>query len=109
MTLLVLLAGSSSALYANLLFIGVMLGVFYFMILRPQSQRQAEQKSFLTNLQRGQNVVTIGGLHGKITKIDGNIIQLLVDTKTYLNVERDAISIEWSKKAGSSTTPTVSE
>jgi len=68
--------------------------VFYFFIIRPQSKRQKEQMQFLDNLEKGAEVVTTSGIYGKISKIEEDIITLQVDTKTFIRVTRSAISKE---------------
>ncbi len=68
--------------------------VFYFFILRPQSQRMKAQRNFVDNLAKGKEVVTSGGIYGRISKIEGNIVTLQVDTKTYLRVAISSISQE---------------
>lgn len=68
--------------------------VFYFFILRPQSQKQKKQDNFLESLAKGKEVVTSSGILGKITKIDDSIITLEVGNKSYIRVTKGAISRE---------------
>lgn len=75
----------------NLLMPLMILVVFYFFIIRPQINRQKEQQKFVDNLKEGQEVVTQGGMIGKITKIDGNVVRLLVDEKTFIRVLKSSI------------------
>jgi preprotein translocase subunit YajC len=75
----------------NLLMPLMILVVFYFFIIRPQINRQKEQQKFVDNLKEGQEVVTQGGMLGKITKIDGNVVRLLVDEKTFVRVLKSSI------------------
>lgn len=56
--------------------------IFYFMVFRPQSKRQKEQRNLLSNLAKGDEILTSGGLIGKITKVsaeDENIVIALND------------------------------
>lgn len=56
--------------------------IFYFMVFRPQSKRQKEQRNLLSNLSKGDEILTSGGLIGKITKVsteDENIVIALND------------------------------
>ena len=66
--------------------------VFYFFILRPQSQKQKKQDQFLNDLEKGMDVVTTSGILGKITKIEDSIITLEVGNKSYIRVTKGAIS-----------------
>ena len=56
--------------------------IFYFMVVRPQSKRQKEQRNLLSSLSKGDEILTSGGLIGKITKVsaeDENIVIALND------------------------------
>jgi preprotein translocase subunit YajC len=59
--------------FAPLLFIFV---IFWFLVFRPQQQRMKEQKSRIEAAKKGDSVVTGGGLIGKITKVDGDIVEV---------------------------------
>ncbi|MBW7847971.1 MAG: preprotein translocase subunit YajC [Bacteroidales bacterium] len=65
--------------------------VFYFFFIRPQMKKAKEQKKFREALQKGDKVVTIGGIHGKIAGIKDNTVILEVDTDTKIEVEKSAI------------------
>jgi len=65
--------------------------LFYFFLIRPQSKRQKEQKQMVAELQKGEEVLTSGGILGKITKLDDNFIQLEVNKEQTLTVQRAAI------------------
>ncbi|MEL6142522.1 MAG: preprotein translocase subunit YajC [Bacteroidota bacterium] len=89
---LILQAGGAGA--TNMLFFLAMIGIFFFMILLPQRKRSREQKSFMASLEKGMQVVTSSGILGRINKIDEQIVTLEVDTKTFIQVTRNAISKE---------------
>jgi len=72
--------------------------VMYFFMIRPQQKKQSEQKKFLQELKKGDSVVTIGGLHGKIYEIEELTLMLEVDRGMRLKFDRSAISMEASKK-----------
>jgi len=78
----------------NMLFFLAMIGIFFFMIILPQRRRSREQKKFMGELEKGQEVVTSSGILGRINKIDDQVITLEVDNKTYLRITRNAISKE---------------
>ncbi|GAA4470673.1 preprotein translocase subunit YajC [Nibrella saemangeumensis] len=88
---------TTSMIYNVLLWVGI-IGVFYFFMIRPQQKKQKEQKSFIENLKKGDSVVTIGGLHGRIAAMEGNTITLEVDRGVKLTFEKTAISREASTK-----------
>lgn len=68
--------------------------VFYFFFIRPQTKKQKAQAGFIHELQKGDEVVTGSGIIGKINKIEGNVVHLQVDQKTYIKVFKNAISNE---------------
>ncbi|MCB0503147.1 MAG: preprotein translocase subunit YajC [Bacteroidetes bacterium] len=78
-----------------------MLAVFYFFMIRPQQKKQNEQKKFLADLTKGQKVVTMGGIHGKIVSVnpDGTTLLLEVAEGTKIKIDRSVISMEYSALA----------
>jgi len=82
----------------NLIFIGGILLVFYFFMIRPQQKKQKDQKKFIGAIKKGDTVVTLGGLHGKITSMDDNTVTLEVDRGARIKMEKSSISLEASKQ-----------
>ncbi|ANI88816.1 preprotein translocase subunit YajC [Arachidicoccus ginsenosidimutans] len=72
--------------------------VFYFFLMRPQQKKAKDQKNFINNLQKGDKIVTIAGVHGTVNKIneDGTTIQLETSPGSYVKLEKSAISLEWT-------------
>jgi preprotein translocase subunit YajC len=70
----------------------LMFGVFYFMLIRPQQKKQREQQDWLKALKIGDEVVTSGGLIGKITGITDHTVTLQVQEKVRLKVLRSHIA-----------------
>lgn len=82
---------------ANLLILGGMIIVFYFFLIRPQQKKAKDAKKFQENIQKGDKIVTIAGIHGTINKVnDDGTISLEINPGSYLKIEKSAISIEWS-------------
>ena len=76
-----------------------MLLVFYFFIMRPQQKRSQDQRTFLAKLKKGDHIVTIGGIHGKVHSVSEQTITLEIDGKgTKLTVARGAISWDATQK-----------
>ncbi|MEG2892795.1 MAG: preprotein translocase subunit YajC [Clostridium sp.] len=61
----------------NLIFLVLMFAVFYFMIIRPQKKKQKQYQEMLSALKVGDKIVTIGGIHGKIVKIEDDKVAIL--------------------------------
>ncbi|MFM8963050.1 MAG: preprotein translocase subunit YajC [Sphingomonadales bacterium] len=75
----------------QLVMIILMIGVFYFFIIRPQMKKQKELKKFREGLKAGDKIVTIGGIHGKILEISENTV-LIQSEGTKLRIEKAAVS-----------------
>ncbi|MEO6916832.1 MAG: preprotein translocase subunit YajC [Chitinophagaceae bacterium] len=81
----------------SLFLLGGMIVVFYFFLIRPQQKKAKDAKKFQENIQRGDKIVTIAGIHGTINKVnDDGTISLEINPGSYLKIEKSAISIEWS-------------
>jgi len=66
--------------------------VFYFFIIRPQKKKEDERKKMIEAVQKGNRVITIGGLHGTVTQVDETSVLVQVDNNTKLRVEKSALS-----------------
>lgn len=91
-TSLILLQSGAGTL--NFIFLGAMLLIFWLFLIRPQAKKQREQRTFMEGLKVEDEVVTNGGILGKIYKIESDIITLEVSNKTYLRVTKNVISKE---------------
>jgi preprotein translocase subunit YajC len=91
-------SSGGTAVYGQLILIGGILIVFYFFMILPQQRKQKAQQQFREALKVGDEVVTIGGLHGKIHQIEANTIVLLVDKTTKLVFDKNAISVEATQR-----------
>ena len=85
-------AGASMG--SSLLMFALIIVVFYFFMLRPQQQKQKKAQQFRDSLKVGQNIVTIGGIHGKILTIDEKTVLIQSEGQTKIRLERIAISID---------------
>ncbi|HEY8400742.1 MAG TPA: preprotein translocase subunit YajC [Cytophagaceae bacterium] len=85
--------------YQMLIMFGLIILVFYFFMIRPQQKKAKEQKAFRDAIKKGDSVVTIGGLHGKVSSVESDdTIIIEVDKGIKLKFEKSAISLEASKK-----------
>nr|WP_246065609.1 preprotein translocase subunit YajC [Hydrocarboniclastica marina] len=66
--------------------------IFYFLIWRPQSKRAKEHKNLVTSLDKGDEVVTGGGLTGKITKVTDDFIVLQIADNVEVKVQKSAVA-----------------
>ena len=65
--------------------------IFYFMLIRPQSKRAKEHKSMVEAMQKGDEIVTTGGIVGKITKVGESFITIKVSENVEINVQKHAV------------------
>ncbi|MBL0882142.1 MAG: preprotein translocase subunit YajC [Sediminibacterium sp.] len=81
----------------QLVMMGAIILVFWLFMIRPQAKKAKEQKKFVDNMQKGDKIVTIAGIHGVINKInEDGTIQLEVSPGSYLKIEKSSVSMEWS-------------
>ena len=97
--------GSGSGMQGfQFIFLGLMIVVFWIFFIRPQSKRAKNQKNFIQNLQKGDKVVTIAGIHGTINKVnEDGTMHLEISPGSYIKIEKSAISMDWTaalNKAG---------
>jgi preprotein translocase subunit YajC len=79
------------------IFFGLMILVFWLFFIRPQAKKQKQQKTFLENLQKGEKVVTIAGIHGTVNKVnEDGTLNLEINPGSYIKIEKSAISMEWT-------------
>ena len=93
--------GGGGGLVSTLIMFGAIFLIFYFMIIRPQQKRAKERNKMLSNLEKGDKVVTSGGLHGIIAGIDEKTVLLQVSDSVKVKLERSAISTILSTKESS--------
>lgn len=84
-------------LISTIVMFGAIFAIFYFMVMRPQQKRAKEREKMLANVQKGDKVVTSGGLHGTVAGMEDNIIILQVGDNVKLKFEKAAITTVLSK------------
>ncbi len=67
-------------------------GIFYFLLIRPQQKKQKQHQEFINNLQKGTEVVTSGGIIGRITGITDDVVTLEIADKVRIKVVRNQIA-----------------
>lgn len=86
--------GSGIATFLPLILIVV---IFYFFMMRPQMKKAKETRKFHTNLEKGQRVITIGGIHGKIEEIKDSTVIISVEGGVRLKMEKRALTPDSSQ------------
>ena len=77
--------------YMMLVFLVLMFGAFYFLLIRPQRKKQAEHQEFVEELQEGDKVITIGGLYGEIDSVGDMYIVVQVEDGSKLKFLKSSI------------------
>ncbi len=83
--------GGESNPYGTVIMLVLMFGIFYFLLIRPQQKRAKEHKQLVDGLKAGDQVVTAGGLHGKVVSVQENIVSLEVATGIKIKINRSSI------------------
>ncbi|WP_025762206.1 preprotein translocase subunit YajC [Dyadobacter tibetensis] len=83
--------GSSAMIYQVVMWVGI-IGVFYFFMIRPQQKKQKEQKELINNVKKGDMIVTIGGIHGRVYTVEETMVTLELDKGVKLNIDKTAIA-----------------
>ena len=75
----------------NLLFLGGFVLIFYFLLWRPQSKRRKEHQELMSGLEKGDEVVTAGGIVGQVNKVEDDFVKIQVADNMELRVQKSAI------------------
>jgi preprotein translocase subunit YajC len=89
-------SGSSQA-FSSLIIFGGMALIFYFMIFRPQSKRAKEHKALTEGIQKGDEIMTTGGVLGKVKKISGDYIVLQIADNVDLKLQKSSVAASLPK------------
>jgi|SRR5690554_5281726 len=100
-SLFFLQAAPAGGTFTPLIFMAGMFAVLYFFMIRPQQKKAKEQRDWVDNLQKGDKVVTISGIHGIVTQVspDNPIVVVQISANTNVKMDKSAISLDMSKSA----------
>lgn len=94
--IITLQAAQGGNLMQTVTFMGLIMIVFYFFMIRPQQKKMKLQKKFVEEMKKGDLIVTTGGIHGKIETIDGGSTVVINSEGTRIKIEKSSISSELS-------------
>ena len=86
-------APASGAGFESFILIGLMFVVLYFLMIRPQMKRAKEHKTMIDALQKGDEVVTAGGVLGRISRIGDNYVTIEIAERVEIQVQRPAVQL----------------
>jgi len=84
----------------SLLLLVLIIGVFYFFMIRPQMKKQKELRTFREAVKNGDKIMTIGGIHGKVVEVSDQTVVIEVEGKNRLKVEKSALVTDASAMLG---------
>ena len=82
----------------NIAFLVAIFVIFYFFMIRPQNKKRKELQNMRESLKKGDSVVTIGGIHGKVVEVKETTIVLSVDANTKIKVDKTSVSMDETTK-----------
>ena len=86
----------------------VVIGILYMLIIRPQQQQAKEHRRMVDNLKTGDRVITQGGIHGTVTSLKGNVVQVKIAENVRVDVSRSAINQVIQEVTNGTVTPVIS-
>ncbi len=84
--------GEGAAGFGGFIPIILMFVIFYFLLIRPQQKKQKDHRNMVSNLKKGDRIITSGGLHGRITGIDDQTLTVEIADKVRVKVARSNVS-----------------
>lgn len=91
---------TQSGSWSSIIMIVAIFVIFWLFFIRPQNKKAKEQQKFRDNLQKGDKVVTIGGIHGKVDEVKEHTVVVSVDHNTKIEFEKSAIIPNASQVGG---------
>lgn len=79
------------------LFLGGFALIFYFMIFRPQSKRRKEHQALVSGLAKGDEVVTVGGIAGAVTKVEDDFVKVNIASNVEIRVQKSSVGASLPK------------
>lgn len=96
-------AGQGSAGFSAFLPIIIMFVIFYFLLIRPQQKKNKDQREMISNLKKGDMIVTGGGIHGRVTGVSDTTLTVEIADKVRVKINRSNVSSLLSAQTPSST------
>lgn len=84
--------GGGMAAFQQIIPLVFMFAIFYFLLIRPQQKKAKEHKSLLDAMKKGDNVITAGGVHGKIISVDDDIVTLEIANNVNIKIAKSYIA-----------------
>ncbi len=80
-------------IYSTLIMFALIIGIFYFMIIRPQQKKQKEREALLTQVKKGDKIITSGGVHAKVIAVEEKTMLIEIADNVKIKIEKNSISV----------------
>ncbi|WP_114749002.1 preprotein translocase subunit YajC [Pleomorphovibrio marinus] len=90
--------GAGGGIMGQVFLFGSIILIMYFFMIRPQQKKQKDTNKFIEEIKKGDMVVTVGGIHGKVYAVEGDTVMVELEKGMKIKVEKTALSLEYSKK-----------
>jgi len=84
--------GGGMAAFQQIIPLVFMFAIFYFLLIRPQQKKAKEHKALLEAMKKGDNVITAGGVHGKVSAVENDIVTLEVANNVNIKITKSYIA-----------------
>jgi preprotein translocase subunit YajC len=85
-------AGGGMAAFQQIIPLVFMFAIFYFLLIRPQQKKAKEHKALLEAMKKGDNVITAGGVHGKVAAVENDLVTLEVANNVNIKITKSYIA-----------------
>ena len=85
-------AGGGMAAFQQVIPLVFMFAIFYFLLIRPQQKKAKEHRALLESMKKGDNVITAGGVHGRITAVENDLVTLEVANNVNIKITKSYIA-----------------
>lgn len=90
--------------FSFFIFIGLFFVIIYFFMIRPNQKKAKDQRAFMEAIKKGDRVVTIGGIHGKVLEVGDTNYTIEIAEGIRIKVEKSALSLDFTRTAQGGTT-----
>ena len=87
-------AEGGTSIWTMLIFVAIFFALMYFVMIRPQMKRQKEHRRLIEELQKGDRVITAGGIHGVIDSISEDTVTIKVESGATMRVNKGSVSLK---------------
>ena len=85
-------AGGGMAAFQQIIPLVFMFAIFYFLLIRPQQKKAKEHKALLEAMKKGDNVITAGGVHGRVTTVENDLVTLEIANNVNIKITKSYIA-----------------